>query len=44
MTIEIKSRIEKANSTIVRMKNIFTGRNISLPLKIRLIKCYIFTV
>lgn len=44
MTVEIKSRIEKARSTFVRMKNIFTGRNISLLLKIRLIRCYIFTV
>lgn len=41
---EIRSRIEKARATFNSMKNLFTNSSISLPLKIRLIKCYVFPV
>lgn len=44
MTTEIRSRIEKARANFIKMKHIFTSKDISQPLKIRLIKCYVFPV
>ena len=44
MTAEIKSRVEKARSSFVKMMHIFTNRHVSLPLKFRLLKCYVFPV
>ena len=44
MAAEIKSRVEKARSSFVKMRHIFTNRHVSLPLKLRLLKCYVFPV
>ena len=39
---EIKIRIAKAKSTFISMRNILTSKDISLALRIRLVKCYIY--
>ena len=44
MAAEIKSRVEKARSSFVKMRHIFTNRHVSSPLKLRLLKCYVFPV
>ncbi|KAI5732155.1 hypothetical protein M8J77_022354 [Diaphorina citri] len=41
---EIKSRIEQARATFTRMQNIFKSHNLSMDLKIRMIRCYVFPV
>uniref|UniRef100_A0A8D8SH15 Craniofacial development protein 2 n=1 Tax=Cacopsylla melanoneura TaxID=428564 RepID=A0A8D8SH15_9HEMI len=41
---EIKSRIGKAKSTFNRMSTFFKTHNLSLDIKVRLLRCYIFSV
>ena len=41
---EVRSRIEQARLTLMRMKNLFTRRELSLGLRVRLLRCYVFTV
>lgn len=41
---EIRSRIEKARASFNSMRSMFTSRDLSLSLKIRLVKCYVFSV
>ena len=41
---EIRQRIAKAKSTFLRMKNIFFSRNITMHLKLKLVKCYIMPI
>lgn len=41
---EIKCRIEKARSAFVRMKTLFTSRDLTLDTKVRLLRCYVFSV
>ena len=41
---EVKQRIAIAKSAFVSMKQIFLSRNVSMHLKLRLIKCYIFSI
>uniref|UniRef100_A0A8D8XQX4 Endonuclease-reverse transcriptase n=1 Tax=Cacopsylla melanoneura TaxID=428564 RepID=A0A8D8XQX4_9HEMI len=41
---EIKIRIEKARATFINMRQLFCNRGINIPLKARLVRCYIFSV
>ena len=41
---EIKIRVEKARATFTKMKKVFCGRDLSLQLKIRLVRCYVLSV
>lgn len=41
---EIRARIEQARAAFNNMKRLFTSKDLSLPLKIRLVKCYVFPV
>ena len=41
---EIRSRIEKARAAFNNMKKLFTSKDISLQLKLRLVRCYVFSV
>lgn len=41
---EIKSRIEKARTTFIQMSKLFKTHNLSLELKLRLLRCYVFSV
>lgn len=41
---EIKIRIEKARAIFTRMKRVFTARDLSLEIKVRLVRCYILSV
>ncbi|CAG9835438.1 unnamed protein product [Diabrotica balteata] len=41
---EIRIRVEKARASFTSMKQIFTSNNLTLPLKIRVLKCYVFPV
>jgi hypothetical protein len=43
-SVEIKSRIEKARAAFFRMKKILCGRELSLQLRMRLVRCYVFSV
>lgn len=43
-SVEIKCRIEKARSTFITMKNLLTSGDLSLELKNRIVKCYIYPV
>ncbi len=43
-SIEIKTRIDKAKSTFIRMKSIFTRKILELSLRVRLGWCYIMPV
>ncbi|CAG9836785.1 unnamed protein product [Diabrotica balteata] len=43
-SVEIKQKIEKARSAFVRMNKIFKSHNLPLKTKIRLLRCYVFTV
>ena len=43
-SMEIKSRIEKARTAFNNMRALFVSRDISLKSKIRLAKCYIFSI
>ena len=41
---EIKIRIAQAKSDFIRMGNILTSKDITLALRIRLVKCYIYPI
>lgn len=41
---EIKIRIEKARSTFFKMKKVLCNRNLNIRLRIRLTRCYIFSI
>ncbi|KAL1447433.1 hypothetical protein WDU94_013960 [Cyamophila willieti] len=41
---EIKSRIEQARRAFTNMKNFFVRNDLSLGLRIRMIRCYIFSI
>lgn len=41
---EIRIRVEKARATFTKMKKVFCGRDLSLKLKIRLVRCYVLSV
>lgn len=43
-SMEIRSRIEKARTAFNNMRSLFVSRDLSIKLKIRLAKCYIFPV
>lgn len=43
-TKEIIVRIEKARSAFVNMKKVFCSRDLSLKLRTRLVKCYIYSI
>lgn len=40
---EIKRRIEIARSTFIKMKKLFCNRDISIQLRTRMLKCYVFS-
>ena len=41
---EVRQRIAKPKSTFLRMKKIFSSRDITLHLKLKLVKCYIMPI
>lgn len=41
---EIRSRIEQARKTLMSMKTFFTTSNLSLELRTRMVRCYVFPV
>ena len=41
---EIKIRIAQAKSNFIRMRNILTSKDITLALRIRLVKCYTYPI
>lgn len=41
---EIKSRIEKARAAFIQMSKLFKTHNLNLQLKLRLLRCYIFSI
>ncbi|KAI5707314.1 hypothetical protein M8J77_000030 [Diaphorina citri] len=41
---EIKIRIEKARTSFFKFKNLFCGHEINLALKLRMLRCYVFSV
>uniref|UniRef100_A0A8D8SN59 Craniofacial development protein 2 n=1 Tax=Cacopsylla melanoneura TaxID=428564 RepID=A0A8D8SN59_9HEMI len=41
---EIKIRIEKARSTFFKMRKVFCCRSLKLDLRMRLVRCYIFSI
>ncbi|CAG9837802.1 unnamed protein product, partial [Diabrotica balteata] len=41
---EFKIRIEKARSIFTKMKTVFCGRDLSLEMKLRLIRCYVLSL
>ncbi|XP_060520407.1 uncharacterized protein LOC132698368 [Cylas formicarius] len=43
-TQEIRSRIEQARGAFVKMKAVLCSRDIDLALRIRILKCYVFSV
>lgn len=43
-SVEIKCRIEKARATFVKMGNLFKSRDLNLNTKLRLLKCYVWSV
>ena len=40
---EIRSRIEKARQAFWNMKNFFTGSELNIDLRMRMIRCYVFS-
>lgn len=44
LSTEIKSRIAKARTTFMKLRNILSSHNLSLDLRVRMIRCYIFPV
>ena len=42
-TNEIKIRIEKGRANFTKMKGVLCGRDLNLNLRVRLVKCYIFS-
>lgn len=43
-TKEIRTRIETARSAFVRLKKFFTNRDLSLELRLRMLRCYVFSI
>ena len=43
-SVEVRCRMEKANTVFNKMKTFFVSRNLSLKLKIRMVRCYILPV
>lgn len=43
-SVEIKCRIEKARSTFIRMRSVFKDRDLHINTKMRLLRCYVFSV
>ena len=43
-SVEVRCRIEKARTVFNKMKTFFVSRNLSLKLKIRMVRCYILPV
>ncbi|CAG9830832.1 unnamed protein product [Diabrotica balteata] len=43
-SVEIKQRIEKTRSAFVRMSKIFKSHELPLKTKMRLLRCYVFTM
>jgi hypothetical protein len=41
---EIKCRIEKTRVAFMKMKNLFCSHQLSINLRIRMVRCYVFTV
>ena len=41
---EIKSRTERARAVFNKMKNIFTSHDLTMTIKMKLIRCYVFSV
>lgn len=41
---EIRQRIEKARSVFLRMRNVFSSNSLSLDLRKKMIKCYVYSV
>lgn len=41
---EIRIRIEKARSSFFKFKNLLCGHDINIALKIRILRCYVFSV
>lgn len=41
---EIKTRIEKARAAFIQMSKLFKTHNLNLKLKLRLLRCYIFSI
>ncbi|KAI5754908.1 hypothetical protein M8J77_012531 [Diaphorina citri] len=41
---EIRIRIEKARSSFIKLKKFFCGQDINMELKIRMLRCYVFSV
>lgn len=44
MTKEIKCRVEIARAAFCKMRKTFSNRDLSLELRIRMLKCYIFSI
>ena len=44
MSQEIRSRIEQARSVFSRMKKVLTNRNLTLELRLRMVRCYVFPI
>lgn len=42
-SVEIKCRIERARAAFIQMKKIFTSPDLTLQLKIRILRCYVFS-
>ena len=42
--VEVRCRMEKARAVFNKMKTFFVSRNLSLKLKIKMVKCYILLV
>lgn len=42
-TVEIRSRIEKARKAFVGMRNLMTRKDLSLALRMRLVRCYVWS-
>lgn len=43
-SVEVLSRIEQARKTFTQMRSFFVSRDISLGLRIRMLRCYVFPV
>lgn len=43
-TQEIRSRIEQARSAFIKMRTVLCSRDIDLALRIRVLKCYVFSI
>lgn len=42
--LELRTRIEKARATFTKMRTLFSGSGISLKLRLRMVKCYIYSI